>query len=187
MHTREGSTDSSWQHCLSNVLPRLTNLVILEFHRGLDPQRFPLAGCSDIFQSCAFQLRSLTCTFPLNTNFATFLETQFRLTHLRWYPLSRPSAPLSRGSLPELAFLDIETHAQPMDELIPRIIVGQPVAYLRSSADWTDYSLRVFQLTTSSPLRAIELCFTPELLGELPVLFPELGTEVSPTLQEMGR
>jgi hypothetical protein len=156
---------------LPSVFEKLNNLETLKF---IDYQRARnrLLYCADLFQNSSFQLRTLSCLFPLDANFASFLETQQRLMFLEWRPQTAPVCTLRSEAVPNIVALRLLGGFG--SETIQAMGPGRPISHFAGGVGVGIPLLDTFRHSTIS-LTSLSLARYAEMtLLELPDLFPQL-------------
>jgi hypothetical protein len=158
---------------LTAVFQKLKNLTVLEFFGYLDPGPEPMA-CGHFFKGSDFQLRSLSCQFPLDKHFSDFLQSQPRLLHFGWFSKWEPSVDFPQNALPVLGSLKLEHFATTHSRIAPFIASGRPITHFSTSQAYCDISILQSLDLCAMPLQALEMIPSPGILQPLPKLFPKL-------------
>jgi hypothetical protein len=157
---------------LTLLLSKLTELTKLCFFMSVVPPR-EWRVCGDLFKDCTFRLRTLMCSFPLDDDFARFLETQPLIMNLIWEPSGEPTHDLSANALPNLrCFCTSYLFA---DEAVNIIAPGRHITHVSGELDVETLSLFG---KYSSPIQAVRVgggdTMDPRELAKLASHFPNL-------------
>jgi hypothetical protein len=103
---------------LFQKLSNLSSLAIVTTVAASGPSEI-WTQCGTLFRDCVFRLCSLQCSFSLDADFASFLETQSVLFELNWTVFglrstqdAKPTRLLSQRALPRLSVLPFKACLQ---------------------------------------------------------------------------
>jgi hypothetical protein len=159
-----------YHRLLAAVLEQAINLKSLTI-RGTPGRYIEWRGAGQLFKACAFKLHTLRCHYPMEAEFAMFLDKQTDLKEFQWWSFATASVKLQVDALPRLSILRVQGGEN--IGIASQLISGSSLTHLSWKYDF-HFSLCHLSLS-GARLKSLEVDpLDVATLIPISTLFPEL-------------